>query len=343
MLEKLEKLSMLPGVSGDEKAVREYILDSVSLLADSYSVDACGNILAFKKGNQRPKKKLMLSAHMDEVGLIITRVREDGLLCFEPVGGIITSVLCGRCVLIGKNRLPGVIGLVPVHLISHEQAGTCPDVKDLCIDIGASSREQALEHVIPGDRCIFDTQFEQMGDGMLKGKAIDDRAGCAVLLDLMNGELEYDTWFAFVTMEEVGLRGAGCAAFTIDPDAAIVIEATTAADFSGVDEDNRVCCLGKGAVVGFMDRSTIYDSGLYRLAMRLARELSIPAQIKQAVAGGNDSGIIHRTRGGIRTIALSVPCRYLHSPASLIAQSDLYAVRDLASALARAIPGEEAE
>ena len=157
----------------------------------------------------------------------------------------------------------------------------------------------------------------------------------------MKEELPYDAWFAFVTMEEVGLRGAGCAAYTIDPDFAIVIESTTAADISGVDEDNRVCCVGKGAVVGFMDRSTIYDSGLYRLALQLSRELEIPAQIKQAVAGGNDSGIIHRTRGGVRTIALSLPCRYLHSPASLIAKSDLAAVRDLAAALIEAIPRKE--
>lgn len=334
MLELLKTLSGLPGVSGREEQVRDFILDTIRPLADEITVDPCGSVIAFKKGARRAEKRVMLEAHMDEVGLMVTRVTDDGLLKFAAVGGIDPRVLAGRTVLCGEDRIPGVIGLVPIHLCKGEEREKCPKIDSMYIDIGAADREAAEAHVLPGDVCVFDTVFEPFGDGMIKGKALDDRAGCAVLLDLMRGELPADMWFVFSTMEEVGLRGAGCAAYTVAPDYALVIESTTAADIPSSGEGEEVCRVGEGAVIGFMDRRTIYDRGLFDTALALGDEKGISVQIKQAVAGGNDAGAIQRSRGGVRTLAISLPCRYLHAPASLISEFDLLSVSELTKELA---------
>ncbi|MBE6753831.1 MAG: M42 family metallopeptidase [Ruminococcaceae bacterium] len=335
MLNNLEILSNLPGVSGREEQVREYILEQITPLADKITVDACGSVIALKKGARAPEHRLMISAHMDEVGLIITRIMSNGLLRFDTVGGIDPRVLAGRTVLCGDQRIPGVIGMLPVHLSKGDTKGKCPKAEEMTIDIGADSADEVKKLLAPGDVCVFDTTFEQIGDGMLKGKALDDRAGCAVLIELMKQELPYDTYFVFCTMEEVGLRGAKCAAFTVDPHYALVIEATTAADIAGVDEDHQVCHVGGGAVVGFMDRRTIYDRELYLKALEIGRTKGISVQTKQAVAGGNDAGAIQTTRGGVRTLAISLPCRYLHAPAALISEIDLLAVSELTLEMAR--------
>ena len=329
MLEHLDKLSELNGVSGNEDAVREYILRQITPLADEISTDNTGSVIALKKGKRPAPHKLMVAAHMDEVGLIVTYIGDDGMLRFDTVGGVDQRVLCGRHVLIGDECVAGVIGVVPVHLSSGDERSKVPDVNKMYIDIGASSRDEAKKLVREGDFCYFDTDFEKFGDGLLKGKALDDRAGCAVLIELMKQDYETDVYFVFTTMEEVGLRGAGCAAYTVAPDMAIVVESTTAADIAGVEDDSQVCRVGSGAVISFMDRRTIYDREMYNTALDLARKKGISAQVKQAVAGGNDAGAIQQTRSGVRTLAVSLPCRYLHSPASLIAEKDLDAVYEL--------------
>lgn len=329
MLTNLEKLSLLPGVSGRETAVRDYILSQISDLADEITVDAAGSIIAVKRGAREATERIMLSAHMDEVGLIITHICSDGLLKFDTVGGIDPRVICGRSVLVGLGSVPGVIGVTPVHLTQGDGRSKCPSVDAMYIDIGASSKEEAELVVSPGDVCLFDTPFETLGDGRIKGKALDDRAGCAILIELMKQEYLCDVWFAFTTMEEVGLRGAACAAFTVAPTYAIVVESTTAADIPGVDEGSQVCHVGGGAVVGFMDRRTIYDHGLYTRSLEIASEKAISVQIKQAVAGGNDAGAIQVAGAGARTLAVSLPCRYLHAPAAVIAESDFRAVYEL--------------
>ncbi len=329
MLKHLEALCQLPGVSGREDAVRDYILAQIRPLADEISVTPTGSVIALKKGARSGGPRLMVSAHMDEVGLIVTRVCDDGLLRFASVGGIDPRVLCGRTVLVGEERIPGVIGVVPIHISSGEEKNRVPKIDAMTIDIGASSSQEALEHVHPGDVCVFETAFESFGDGLLKAKALDDRAGCAIMLELMKQELPGDVYFAFVTMEEVGLRGAMGAAYTVDPDYALVLESTTAADIAGVAPEAQVCRVRSGAVISFMDRHTIYDRELFSRALDIGREKGIAVQIKEAVAGGNDAGAIHKSRGGVRTLAISLPCRYLHAPASLIARCDLDAAYEL--------------
>ncbi len=333
MLEKLRQICALDGTSGDECAVREYIMSNIN--ADEVTVDNLGNLIVFKKGRKTPKNKIMLAAHMDEVGFMITDITEDGFLRFGAVGGIDPRVVLGRAVRF-KNGTLGVIGTKATHQQSTDERKKAPEFDDMYIDIGADSREAAEKHVSRGDTACFDTEFFAFGDGFVKGKAIDDRAGCVIMMDLINSEPEYDTWFAFTVQEEVGTRGAKAAAFSVAPDIALVLETTTACDFAGVGGDKRVCSLGGGCVISYMDRSTIYDRALYQLAFDIAKKLEIPAQTKTLVAGGNDSGAIHISSGGIRTCALSAPCRYLHSPSCVIKMSDFDAVKQLARAMAEA-------
>ncbi len=333
MLERLKKLCELNGISGNEDEVRDYIISQISGKCE-YTVDNLGNILCFKKGKNTPEKKLMISAHMDEVGMIVTYINSDGTLKISPVGGVDSRVIFGRAVSVGKDKINGVIGSKAVHNLTAEEKDTAVKAEKLYIDIGALNKENARDYVTPGDSVSFLADFLEFGDGFIKSKAIDDRAGCAVILEMIDSELEYDTHFAFVTQEEIGLRGAKAAAYTINPDIAIVLEATTAADIPEVSDDKRVCILGKGTVVSFMDKATVYDRELYRLAFDEASKNGIPCQTKTMVAGGNDSGSIHISRGGVRTVAISVPCRYLHSPSCVIKLEDLESMKKLAFKLA---------
>lgn len=321
MKELLEKLCLADSISGDESAVREIIIEKIKDFCE-YRVDPLGNLICFCKGKKTSNKKIMICAHMDEVGFIVTGIYPDGTLAFDMVGGVDASVTIGRQVTIGKNHLNGIIGSTAVHNLSKEQRETYPDMKNLCIDIGADNKEDAEKYVSLGDCVYFSSEFIESGNH-IKSKAIDDRAGCAMMIRLIQEQPEYDTYFVFNVQEEIGLRGSRVSAFSVQPDFAIVLEATTASDIDGVSGNKKVCSLGNGGVVSFMDRSTVYDKELYKLAFEIADENNIPCQTKTMIAGGNDAGAIHITGKGIRTIAVSVPCRYLHSASCVINNNDL--------------------
>ncbi len=321
MLEMIKELSLLNGISGRENAVRDYIIEKIKGYCE-YSIDPLGNLVVFKKGRNTAKNKVMLDAHMDEVGLIITGITSDGFLHFAKVGGIDTKVIIGRSVKVGAKEISGVIGIKPVHLVEKGQEADIPKPDDLYIDIGAESKEEASEYVRLGDAAYFNSDFVEFGDGFIKGKALDDRVGCAILIEMIRNELEYDAWFSFSVQEEIGTRGAMTSAFTIKPDYAIVVETTTAADISGVKDDKRVCVCGNGGAVSFMDRSTVYNIDLFDKAFEVSKEKNILCQTKTVVAGGNNAGAIHKSRGGVKTLTVSVPCRYLHSPCCVIKYSD---------------------
>ena len=342
MIDTLQTLCMLNGTSGREERVRDEVLRRIEGKAE-ITVDPLGNVLAFVKGAQRPKKTVMLTAHMDEVGFIITYITEEGYLKFSPVGGIDDKVIVGRPVSVGEQGIPGVIGIKATHLTDSSEKGKVPEVDKLYIDIGAESKAQAEEFVSVGDAAYFISDFKRLGQHCVKAKAIDDRIGCTILLDMIEKGVAYDAWFCFLVQEEVGLRGAGPAAFRVNPDYAIVFEATTAADVAGVTDADCVCNLGGGAVVSFMDRRTVYDRALFKHAMALAKEEGIPCQTKTKVAGGNDAGEIHRANGGVRTIAVSLPCRYIHSATSVADMRDMNACRDLAHALLSAYANDAVE
>ena len=329
--ELVKTLSALYGASGNEESVREEIIKR--LPADvSYKTDNLGNLIVEKKGSKVPAKKLMAAAHMDEVGFIVTYIEEDGSLCFAPVGGILPSVVFGRQ-LVFKNGVYGAVAGKPLHLLKDEEESAQPKISELRIDIGAENKEEAEKLVSVGDCAYFSGEQLDFGDGFMAGKALDDRAGCAIMLNLLSSELPYDMTFVFTTQEEIGTRGATAAAFSVNPDIAVVFETTTACDINGVEDEQRVCALGEGPVVSFMDRSTIYDRELYKLAFDTAKEIGVKCQTKSVVAGGNDSGAIHQSAGGVRTMAVSLPCRCLHSPSCVIKESDLEDTMKLARAL----------
>lgn len=340
MLKHLRELTELSGISGREETVRAYIRRVVeeSPATTHMTVDPLGNLLVEVTGAKRPARRLMLEAHMDEVGLIVTGITEEGYLRFATVGGIDDKVLAGQCVLV--NGLTGVIGCRAMHLCSKEERAKVPEASAMVIDIGAADRAEAEAHVAPGDAVVFDTAFTAMGDGRFHAKALDDRVGCALLLSLLEQPLPYDLTLVFAVQEEVGLRGATTAAYTVQPDVSVTVEATTASDIGGTPAGREVCFVGRGAVLSFMDGRTLYDKALYDEIMALAAAQHIPVQPKTAVAGGNDAGAIQGAGRGTRVAAISLPCRYIHSPVCVLAEEDVEAARRLVTALAETLPAQ---
>ena len=316
----LKELCLINGTSGDESRVRDYIINQIKDYCE-YEMDALGSVIAFKKGNKTPNKKVCFNAHMDEVGFIITDITDEGYLRFTTVGGIDRRVCLDKVVRI--NDTIGVIADKALHLLSDEENKTAPSIDKLLIDIGATSKEEAEKFVSLGDFAYFESDYYEFGNGFIKSKALDDRIGCMLLIKLIKTDLEYDTYFCFNVQEEVGLRGAKCTSYQVQSDISIILEATTASDLDGVTGGERVCVTGKGPVVSFMDRRTIYDRELYSLAMNTAAENGIPCQTKTAVAGGNDAGAIQTSGKGSRVCAISLPCRYIHSASSVVKKEDI--------------------
>ena len=339
MFDYLYELCALNGVSGREETVRRYIEEKIRGKAE-IKVDALGNLIAFVKGRKRAKHKVMLDAHMDEVGLIITNICDDGSLKFAAVGGIETPVLMARTVVIG-DKVTGVISTKPIHLVSKDEAKKLPEKDSLYIDIGAASKAEAETLVSVGDVAAFQPDRICEGDTVVT-KALDDRAGCAAIIDIINSEPEYDFYASFSVLEEVG-AGARAAAYGIDPEYAIVLESTTAADLRGVPSEKQVCKKTEGAAISFMDHGTLYDHDLFNATLKAAKENGIPCQVKSAVAGGNNAAGIHTTRAGVKTIAISVPCRYIHSPSSAADKNDILAVRNLARVMLSKMASGELE
>lgn len=329
MLDTIKTLCYLSGVSGAEDEVRDYILERAMPCADEIITDAMGNLLVFKRGRAAAKQRIMLSAHMDEVGLIVTGYSDDGYLHFDFVGGVDRRVVIGKRVFLGRDRVPGVIGIKAYHLVGREEEKKIPKVDSLYVDIGAKSEEEAKRLVELGDRGVFEDSVLEFGTGFLKAKAIDDRFGCAVMLALLESALPCDAWFAFTVQEEVGCRGAHGAAFRLAPDIALVLEGTTAADLPGVDTERQICRLGYGPVIPFMDRGTIYDPELRSTLIDLANDHGIQWQTKQQIAGGTDASAIQRSRAGVRTAVLAAAVRNIHSPASIASISDMEKVLEL--------------
>ena len=317
MIETLKTLCAMNGVSGDENEVREYLRKQAEPYADAIRIDALGNLIVFKRGQRVAGNKLLLCAHMDEVGLIVTRATEDGFLKFDFVGGVDRRVVLGKPVELGPDRVPGIVGMKAIHMLTAEERKKVPKTESLYLDIGASDKEEALLKVPMGTYGSFVGPPEEFGDGFLKSKAIDDRVGCAILLELLKEELPLDVTFAFTAQEEVGTRGAFGAAFSVTPEIALVLETTTAADLPGVEGARRVCAPGKGPVISYMDGGTIYDRELFETLRRLAGEREIPWQTKEYIAGGNDARTIQRSKAGVRVAAISAAVRYLHAPASV--------------------------
>lgn len=340
MLNLLKQLCALSGVSSWEDEVRDFIRTQAQPYADSIRTDAIGNLIVFKKGKKPTGNKLLLSAHMDEVGLMVKKIEEDGTLRFSTVGGIDRRVLLGKRVFVGEKRIPAVVGNKPIHLTTKEDRKSVPKLDQLYLDLGAENREEAEQLVSLGDVATFDPECMEFGNRMLKAKAIDDRVGCAVLLTLLKEDLPMDCTFVFSAQEEVGTRGAFGYAFSVKPEVALVVEGTTASDIPGTPEHMTVCAPGLGPVIPFMDGGTIYDRGLFELLRRLAEENGIPWQTKHRVAGGTDGRTIQRSRQGVRVAGVAAAVRNIHTPSSVASLADCEEMLKLSRLFIQAVAEE---
>ncbi len=343
--ELLRELCEAFGPTGCEEEVAARILAYAEPLSDTILRDSFGNLLClcrFGSGEGRPR--VMISAHMDEVGMMITEIGEDGLLHFENVGGIHGSVLEGRRVTVKHEacHLPGVIASKAIHQRKKKERDQVAKAEDLYMDLGVTVKEDAEALVSVGDFATFDSETYTFGkDGCkLKAKALDDRMGCASMLlamEALRQELPEglcaDLWFCFTVREEIGLSGAKVAAQRLNPELAIVLECTAVADLADVAENSQVAIQGQGGALSVMDRSTIYDREFLHFALATAKAKNIPVQIKKYVSGGNDAGSIHKSGVGVRSLALSVPTRYLHSPSCVVDMRDFDSVNRLVVAM----------
>lgn len=323
----LKTLTSLSGVSGNEYEARSAIIKQLESMGISYECDVMGNVIA-KKGDRGPK--VLLDAHMDEVGLMITHVEKNGFLRFAPVGGIDPRVLVSKRVLVGKEKIPGVIGAKAIHLQERDERTQVIPIDRLFIDIGAESGEQAQGKVKAGDYVVFDTEYQELSPGIIKAKALDDRVGCALLFEVLKQDWkEIQLYAVFAVQEEVGLRGARVAAFAVEPDMGIALEGTVCADIPGTDKEFQATRLGKGVALSIMDRGSIPDRAMLNQLVKIAEDEGIPYQFREATSGGNDAGVIQQAKAGCPVASVSVPCRYIHTPCSVMSMSDFEAARKL--------------
>lgn len=318
----LERLSNASGVSGEEGAVRAIVLEETRPLDGAVRVDALGNVIAHKAGQGDQPLKVMLAAHMDEVGFMISVDDGDGLFQFQIVGGIDLRQLPGKKVLVGKDRIPGVIGARAIHLIQMEEMNHAIPLNTLRIDVGPGD---AAKKVQPGDRAVFDTTFLRNGPS-LTGKALDNRLGVATLIELLKvAPANIDLWCVFTVQEEIGARGAKVAAYTLHPDVAFAIDSTPANDlprWDGEENTRYNTRLDSGPAIYSLDRGTISDPRLVEHLIHTGEQYGIPFQMRQPGGGGTDAGAIHRERGGIPSASVSVPGRYAHTAIGLARLED---------------------
>ena len=328
----LKTLCEIRAVSGHEQEIRKALVEACRPLCDSVTIDRMGNVVAFKKGTQTGMPHIMLAAHMDEVGFIVTSATEDGLLRIHPVGGIDPRVVISKRVLVGDKAIPGVIGAMAIHLQSPDDRKRVLQYDSIYVDIGAKNKEDAQGDCPAGSYVTFDSAYVPFGDGFICAKALDDRIGCLNMLKVLEDSYPGDVTCLFTSEEEVGLRGATGGAYTVAADMALILEGTTCNDLGDVPEVMQVCKAGEGVAVSFMDNASIVNRPLYEAILETAKENGISHQLKRSVSGGNDSGAIQRARAGIATCVLSVPCRYIHSPSSVVKESDVEAQYRLAHA-----------
>lgn len=336
----LKRLTEASGVSGNEKEVRDLIISEIKDHVDSIEIDNLGNLIAHKKGPKQ-SKKLMLAAHMDEVGLMVTHIDQSGLLKFIPVGGMDKRILVSKAVWVGKDKHYGVIGAKPIHLQARSEWQKPLNIEDLYIDIGASSKEDAEKYVEVGDYVAFASEYRKFGNDLVKAKALDDRVGCAIIIDLIKEIKDVEFYAVFTVMEELGLVGAGPAAYSVDPDIAIILEGTVCYDLPKLDDHLKPTQVGLGPAVSLVDRMTVYDADLRKKVENIAKDNQIAYQYRKTAMGANDSGKIHISKEGVRTAGLSVPCRNIHSPSSVMSLKDYKNTLKLTRELILAFKREE--
>ncbi len=344
-VELLRTLTDAFGPSGFEDEARDVIQALVEPLADEVTVDTLGNLIVTKRG--KSETTFMLDAHMDEIGFMITWIEEGGFLRFQPIGGWDTRIIPSHALTILSDdgaKIKGAIGTPPPHVLRPEDRDKPFKIEDLFVDIGVDSADEVRALGIRvGSPAVIAYPFEQLSGQRVMAKALDDRAGCAVMvrvLEALQGD-ELDVTFvaAFTVQEEVGLRGAGTAAWQIDPDIAIALEGSIAADMPGVPAARNPASQGKGPTIRIMDSGMIGMPRMIRALATTAEDAGIPFQYQVPAPGGTDAGAIHRTRGGVLSGVVSLPCRYIHPPCSVMRIDDFENGVRLVTEFVRRCPG----
>lgn len=337
MNQLLKELTEAVGVSSYEHEVRILILDLIKAHVDEWHVDAMGNLIATKKGTGASDLRVLVDAHMDEVGLMITGYDSNGTLKFEPVGGFNDRTLLGKVVQIGHKKITGIIGARPIHLLTASQRDSVAKMDTMRIDIGAKNKEAAEGKVNVGELGAFVTEYEEVGNCAI-GKAFDNRAGCAALIELLQAApYPFDLIASFSVQEEVGLRGASVVGYSVNPDVALILESTPAFDLPNKDDASPNVALGKGPSIYVMDGVTIQDPRVVSHITKTAVSHNIPFQIRRPGGGGTNTAVIQRSRGGIPAATIAVPGRHAHTPTMMINLEDYANVVKLAEATLRSL------
>ncbi len=323
MKDLLKNLCNLDGVAGYEDDVRKYIMHQISPYADTIETDALGNLIAFKKGEKPRNRPVLICAHMDEVGFLVTNITDEGQLHLTRVGGIDPRVLIGHRVRIGDNKIIGAVALNGFGICSDEEIKYVPDIEDLCVDIGNTSRFESEKIIDIGDPVYFDSDFIELNDDCVRAKAFDDRIGCAIMIKMIENSLLYDTYFAFSTGEEVDCKGAEVIANRIKPGVSLVLETALATDFAEINVQRQSCRLRGGPVVSVLDGGTIYNKTLRNRILEAADRQQIKWQLGKTGKGGTDSEIIHIAAGGSLAFGMGTPTRYIHCAYGILCLSDL--------------------
>jgi len=325
-IQLLEKLSNAFGPSGLEDEVVHILRKELEKCADETQGDKLGNVMFYHEG-KKGYPRVMLSAHMDEVGFMITYVEDSGFLRFDT-WGITNNIMPGQRVVFKGERgfIRGIIGTKPPHIMTTDEQNKIVPKEDLFIDIGADNIAQAnMKGADVGMMGVFDVEFIDLGDGYFRGKALDDRAGCVVLAETFKAlqDSPYNVVAVGSVQEELGIRGARTAAWQVEPDIGLALEGTFVADVPGTRPDRVSSKIKGGPVLTIMDRATFTHPHILKTLIKTAKQKAIPFQFKKVPVGGTDAGAIHLTKAGVPSGTVAVPCRYIHGPVSIIHIDDL--------------------
>ena len=316
----IKKLTDINGLPTWEEDIREAIKSEIAAHADSVRTDRLGNLIAVKNADAGGAH-IALSAHMDETGMVVRKIENSGMIKFET-WGVNPGILVSKTVKIGKAQVPGVIGAKPVHLQKPEERENVLELDRIYIDIGATSKQDAEKYVEPGDFIAFDSEYRRLGKHKVKAKALDDRLGCAAIIEVLKSDTRRKLTAVFCAQEEVGLRGSATAANQIYADLIINLEGTICADGEDIDEHMRVTIQGEGPALSVKDMTSIYLKKHYEKMLETARKHGVPIQFRRTGAGGTDAYNYHAAHGGTPVIGLAVPCRYIHTPVSVYDERD---------------------
>ena len=325
----LKKLCETPGISGFEERIQKIIKKELEKVTDEVKVDKLGNIIGIKKAKkvsgESPPRKVMIAAHMDEIGFMISFVDKDGFLRFAPVGGFDPKTLIAQRVIVhGEKDIGGVIGSKPIHILEEEEKKKPPKIKDLFIDVGLK-KDEVSKIVKAGDFVTLDRNFKELNDKIITAKAFDDRVGVYVMIESLKRikDCYVDIYAVATVQEEVGLRGAIVSSFSVEPDVGIALDVTIASDLPGTKEEEMVTTLGGGTAISLMDSYTISNKKVVDFLRKVAEENKIKYQTDILLGGGTDAGAIQRSKSGVPACTISIPTRYVHSVVEMCHKEDI--------------------